>query len=285
MTDLSVIIVSYNTQDLLSTCLNSVFSNSKNVNIEVIVVDNNSSDRSVQFVKQEFPNVKVIQNSTNLGFAKANNLGIKAASGKYLLLLNSDTIILDDALTKMVNWMNNNSKAQVATCKLLNEDKSVQPTGGYFPTIKRIFFWQFFLDDIFPLLKAFHPKPSFYSKERELDWITGAFFLIRKEVIDRIGVLDEDFFMYAEELEYCFRIKKAGLRIFYTPITNIIHLGFKSGSKEKALIGEYESLKHYYTKHYPKYLVILARIILKLGALLRSVIISRSTYEKCFKVA
>lgn len=180
--------------------------------------------------------------------------------------------------------MDSHPQAAVSTCRLLNQDNSIQPTGGFFPTFPRLFAWQFFLDDVFPL-NSYHPKPSFYQAEKELDWVTGAFFMFRHEIIDKAGLLDENFFMYAEELEYCFRIKKSGLKIFFTPLSSVIHYGFKSGSKEKALISEYESLKYFYHKHYPRYKAIIARIILKFGALMRSVIISKSTYEKCLKVA
>lgn len=279
MIDLSVIIVSYNAKDYLLNCLKSL-----DQKFEIIVVDNASTDGSTEEIKKSFPQVKIIKNKKNLGFAKANNQGIKQASGRYILLLNPDTKILDNAISKMINWMDNNPKAAVSTCQLLNEDGSLQPTGGFFPTLPRLIAWQLFLDDILPL-KSYHPKKQFYDKEKELDWVTGAFFLFRKEIIDKVGLFDEKFFMYAEELEYCHRIKKAGFKVFFTPRASIIHYGFKSGSKERALISEYESLKYFYQKHYPPYKAIFARIILKFGALIRSAIISRSTYEKCFKVA
>lgn len=279
MIDLSIIIVSYNSKDYLINCLKSI-----NYDAEIIVVDNASSDRTVEEINKLFPGIKIIENYNNIGFAAANNQGIKQAKGRYILLLNPDTKILDDALSKMISWMDSHAKAAVSTCRLLNDDNSFQPTGGYFPTLPSLFFWQFFLDDILPL-NSYHPKPSFYQKERELDWVTGAFFLFRREIIGNAGLLDEKFFMYAEELEYCFRIKKAGFRVFFTPIASITHYGFKSGSKEKALVSEYESLKYFYQKHYPPQKAILARFILKLGAGIRSVIISKSTYEKCLKVA
>lgn len=286
MIDLSVIIVSYNAKDYLLNCLKSIDLNlpAGRQDCEIIVVDNASSDKSVDEIKKNFPHVKIIENKENLGFAKANNQGIRQAQGRYVLLLNPDTKILDNALLKMISWMDKNPKVSVSTCRLLNEDGSIQPTGGFFPTLPKLFAWQLFLDDILPL-KSYHPKKQFYDKEKELDWVTGAFFLFRKEIIDKVGLFDEKFFMYAEELEYCYRIKKAGFKVFFTPRASIIHYGFKSGSYDKALIAEYESLKYFYKKHYPAYKAILARIILKFGALLRFGIISRSTYEKCFKVA
>lgn len=278
MIDLSVIIVNYNTKDYLLNCLKSI-----DLNCEIIIVDNASSDKSADEIKKTFPYVKIIENKKNLGFAKANNQGIRQAQGRYVLLLNPDTKILDSALQKMINWMDNNPKAAVSTCQLLNEDGSIQPTGGFFPTLPHLVAWQIFLDDLL-LLKSYHLKKIFYSKERELDWITGAFFLFRREVVDKAGLFDENFFMYAEDLEYCYRIKKAGFRIFFTPIASVTHYGFKSGSKEKALVSEYQSLVYYYKKHFSRS-AFLARIILKLGAALRFVIIDRKIYAKCFKVA
>lgn len=279
MIDLSIIIVSYNAKDYLLNCLKSL-----DLKYEIIIIDNASTDCSVEEIKKKYPQVKIIKNNNNIGFAAANNQGIKQANGRYILLLNPDTKILDNTLSKMISWMDSHPLAAVSTCRLLNEDNSIQPTGGYFPTLPRLFAWQLFLDDIIPI-NSYHPKPSFYQKERELDWVTGAFFLFRKEIVDKAGLFDEKFFLYAEELEYCYRIKKTGFKVFFTPITSIIHFGFKSSSKEKALIAEYESLKYFYQKHYPPYKVMLARLILKFGALIRSVIISRSTYEKCLKVA
>lgn len=278
MIDLSVIIVSYNAKDYLLNCLKSI-----DLNCEIIIVDNASSDKSADEIKKTFPQVKIIENKENLGFAAANNQGIKESKGRYILLLNPDTKILDNALSKMIAWMNKNPKVTVSTCRLLNKDRSIQPTGGYFPILPKLFAWQFFLDDIIPI-NSYHPKPKFYDQEKELDWVTGAFFLFRREIVDKVGLLDEKFFMYAEELEYCFRIKKAGFKIFFTPLASIIHYGFKSSSREIAIISEYKSLVYFYKKHFPKQ-VFLARAILKFGALIRSGIISRSTYEKCFKVA
>ena len=279
MKDLSVIIVSYNTKDYLLECLQSI-----DQKYEIIIIDNASSDGSVDEIKKNFPDVKIIENKKNLGFAAANNQGMRQAKGRYILLLNPDTKILDNALSKMIDWMDKNAEASVSTCRLLNEDNSIQPTGGFFPTLPRLFAWQLFLDDILPI-NSYHPKSSFYNKQRELDWVTGAFFLLRREIIDKSGLMDENFFMYAEELEYCYRIKKAGFKVFFTPAASIIHYGFKSGSKEKALIGEYESLKYYYQKHYPYYKTILAGACLKFGALLRFAIIRSKTYEKCYRVA
>lgn len=292
MIDLSVIVVSYNTNKILFDCLSTIFSNKDGISIEVIVVDNASSDGSPDMVKKEFPGVRLIQNTQNQGFAKANNQGIKISIGRFILLLNSDTLITDNAFKKMVEWMDTHKEVGVATCCLKNEDGSVQPTGGFFPNLPRLLLWQLFIDDLIPI-SPYHPKLGFYNKERELDWVTGAFFMMNREIIKNIGLMDENFFMYAEELEYCYRIKKSGVKIYYTPQVSVIHLGFKSSSKEKAILGEYRSLKYFYSKYYTKIEQFFASLILKTGALLRFALkgILRhnvsliNTYGKCFKEA
>jgi len=301
--DLSIIIVSFNTKDLLRNCLKSIYTlYPKPYTLEVIVVDNASKDGSAEMVAKDFPQVALIRNKKNLGFAAANNQGIKKARGRYLLLLNSDTLILEDALAKMVAFMDRNKKIGIATCQLLNKDKTIQASGGFFPTLPRVFAWMFFLDDlpiISRLIKAYHPhEPSFYTKnlfyqrEHFQDWVTGAFFLIRKKVVEKIGLLDEQFFMYVEEVDYCFRAKKAGFLVAYTPMAKIIHLGQKSLRQPgDAAVREYKGLKIFYQKHYPPFQLPLLLLFLKMGAALRFLIFgiilaskeARLAYAKAIK--
>lgn len=301
--DLSIIIVSFNTRDLLRNCLKSIYNLKPEAsNLEVIVVDNDSTDGSPAMVKKEFSQVKLIVNKKNLGFAAANNQGIKKAQGRYLLLLNPDTLILENALAKMVAFMDKNKKIGIATCQLLNEDKTVQASGGFFPDLPRAFAWMFFLDDlpfVSRLIKTYHPhepsfytKDPFYQKEHFQDWVTGAFFLIRKEVVEKIGLLDEKYFMYVEEVDYCFRAKKNGFLVAYTPIAKIIHFGRKSLRRPgEAIIREYKGLKIFYKKHYSSYQLPLLVLFLKVGAALRFLIFgiilgskeARLAYAKAFK--
>jgi GT2 family glycosyltransferase len=308
--DLSVIVVSYNTKKLLKQCLDSVFKHTQGINFEVIVVDNASQDRSREYLKSQnsklkttTQNFKLILNNHNLGFAKANNQGIKLAKGKYILLLNSDTILKENSLKKMVDWMEVNLKVGIASCQLAYQDGSLQRTGGYFPSLLRVFNWMFFLDDL-PLIKelvgSFHPhepqtgwlSSRYFRKEHFQDWVTGAFFLVRKKVIDQIGILDEKFFMYVEEVEFCYRAKKTGWQVVYTPITKIIHLALKSGSQEGARLGEYRGLIYFYKKHKPGWQLPILKILLKAGALLRLLIFGimrndpemRRIYAQAFKV-
>lgn len=290
--DISIVIVSFNTRQLLNKCLDSIVRHIKEINYEIIVVDNASSDGSVEAVEKIITGTKsikgmVIKNTKNLGFAAANNQGIKKAKGRYVLLLNSDTEFTEDSLRQMVSWMDKNPKAGISTCTLLNSNKTIQATGGYFPGLFRLFLWGTFLDDL-PLVsvvfRSYHPHSAFHKKLREQDWITGAFFLIRGELIEQIGVFDEKFFMYVEEIDYCFRAKKKGWEVWYVPDTAIIHIGGASSKgesikfieggvgKEQSIIGEFEGLKRLYKKHYPAWQYPLLTSLLKLAALLRFVL-------------
>jgi GT2 family glycosyltransferase len=301
--ELSVIVVSYNTKNLLKQCLASVFKYTKGINFEVLVVDNASEDDSAAMIKKDFLQARLIENKKNLGFAAANNQGIKQAKGKYVLLLNSDTILKENSLRKMIDWMEKNNKVGVASCQLVYQDGSIQRTGGYFPNLLRIFSWMFFFDDlplIKELIKPFHPheprtgwlSSQYFQKQHLQDWVTGAFFLVRKRVIDQIGLLDEKFFMYVEEVEFCYRAKKAGWQVIYLPITKIVHLALKSGTQAGARLGEYQGLIYFYKKHKPSWQLQILKIFLKTGALLRLLIFGimkndpemRRIYAQAFKV-
>lgn len=288
--DLSIIIVGFNTKKLLFSCINSVRKYTKGITYEIIVVDNGSSDGTQEAIKK-IRGIKPILNQENFGFAAANNQGVKAAQGKYILLLNSDTELKEDSLSKMVGWMNKNSGVGISSCKLLNPSASTQATGGFFPSLTRVFLWATFLDDL-PLVSnlfgAYHPhtfrfftRSRFYENAHKQDWVTGAFFLMRREVVADIGFLDENFFMYVEEVDYCFRAKEKGWEVWYVPITGVVHIGAassKEGSvefgegtagKERSIIGEFEGLKRFYKKHYPDWQYGFLILFLKIAAVLR----------------
>ncbi len=294
--DLSIIILNFNTRQLLKDCLKSVFSVPDSGLVkEVIVVDNASSDGSAKMVAKEFSEAVLIRGEENRGFAAGNNQGLKRARGRYLLLLNSDTLVQKDTFQKMVAYMDKNKAVGIASCQLLNEDKTVQASGGFFPTLWRVLAWMFFLDDLpflSKLIRSYHPHDSFYEQEHKQDWVTGAFFLMKKEVKEKIGLLDEDYFMYVEEVDYCFRAKKAGFLVAYTPEAKIIHLGRKSlKNPGKAIVWEYQGLKRLYQKHFPGYQLPFLLLFLKLGAALRWLIFgiilasqeARLNYGQAFK--
>ncbi len=313
---LSIIIISYNTKGLLKGCLTSIFSNDKfldfslaikkseKIPTEIIVVDNNSQDESVAYLKKLEKNkkIKLILNKENLGFAKANNQGMKLAKGNYYLLLNSDTLILNCAISQTLLWLASHEEAGAATCQLLNKDKTIQPSGGFFPNLTRVFCWSFFLDDlplfnklvkpIHPHADTFYTKDSWYNQIREQDWITGAFFMIKKAAAQDSGYFDENFFMYAEELEWCYRLKQKGWKIYYLNNPAIIHLGGGSAkTPEGAIINEYLGLERFFQLHKPKWQFPLIKLLFKTNALARWLVFGiiggsqekKDVYQKALK--
>lgn len=298
MTELSIIIPSFNTKELLYNCLKSIFNQTKEINFEVIVVDNASTDGSTDMVKKQFSQVKVIINNKNEGYAKANNIGIKAARGDNILFLNSDTVILDKAIEKSLCYLINNPKIDILGCKLLNSDKTIQPSGGYFPKLRQIFYMMFFIDDLPIFNKIIKPYQQsnlgFYKNFQMLDWVTGAFMMIKKKVIDKIRGFDENFFMYSEEVDLCFRAKKAGFKVAFFPDAKVIHIkgsGLEAGF-EKAVLGEFLGLIKFFNKHKPTWEIPILKTLLKIGAILRMVFfgilkgdkIKQKIYEKAFKL-
>ena len=306
--DISIIIVSYNTKKLLRDCIISIIKNTKKIDYEIIVIDNASTDGSVETIKKlrkaNSINLKIIENKTNLGFGVANNLGMKRAKGKFILFLNSDTIIHDNLIREMVSWMDKKKHIGIASCALKNSNGTYQGTGGSFPDLLRVFSWMFFIEDI-PgidrLIKPFHPMhpnspiykgDAYFKSEHETDWVTGAFFLIRKKVVEDVGYFDKDYFMYVEELDYCYRVKKGGWKVFYNPKWSITHYGGASSTDKSPIISEYKGVKTFYRKHMPEWQFPLLRIFLKGGALLRIAILGllkgrsvAKTYVKAFQIA
>lgn len=270
--DLSIIIVSYNTKKYLRDCLNSLYSNTRGVKFEVIVVDNHSTDGSQQMLAKHFPKVKLIKSQQNLGFGRANNLGAKQAKGKYLLFLNPDTLISPDSIKESIKLADQTSKLGALTIRLLFADSTIQPTGGYFPTLFRLLAWHTALDEL-PVLKhligPIHPPASFYTHSFEPDWITGAFMLIPSPVFNKVSGFDEHIFMYGEDLELCYRLKQLGYKVIYSNSPSITHLQSKASSSQFALISEITGIKYFYKKHKPSWQLPLVNIIFKLGSLLR----------------
>lgn len=268
--DLSVIVVNYNTKKLLKDCLNSIFRYTRGLDFEVIVVDNASTDGSDKYIKNKKlktkstnKKLKNILNKENLGFAKANNQGIKIAKGKYVLLLNSDTLLKDNAFLKMVEFMGKHPGVSVLGPRLLNADGSNQESVGRFPTLPVVTVMLF--KEHFGGSRYVRCSPD---KASEVDWAMGAALMARKEVFNKVGLLDEKIFMYMEEVEWCYRVKKAGEKIYFYPGAEIIHLGrgsSKTGKKEP-ILNIYKGLIYFYEKHKSPVELGLLRFLLKLKA-------------------
>lgn len=254
--DLSIIIVNYNTCELTTQVLDSVYSNTRGLEFEVFVVDNASSDESVKNIRMRYPQVRIIENDTNLGFAAANNQAIAVASGQYILLLNSDTIVHNDCLPGCVEYLNQHPDTGALGCRVVLSDGQLDHACKRgFPTPQASLFYFLKLHRLFPHSRYFGQYTLNHISEdniSEVDALTGAFMMVRKETIADIGLLDDTFFMYGEDLDWCYRIKAAGWKIIYYPEATIIHLkGGSGGRKSRKSIYEFhQSMIIFYDKHY-----------------------------------
>lgn len=276
---LSIIIVSFNTKKLLEECLSSVFTSLKSGDLtkysEIIIVDNASVDGTQNMIKKKYPQVRLITNSNNIGFGAANNIGIKEAKGDFILLLNSDTKLFPLTIKSSIDELIKN-KADVLGPALLNPDNSIQQSAGYFPNIIRIFTWMLFLDNLpffYNFIKPYHvKKESFYKSIHWVDWVTGAYFLAKRNVFAK-NLFDPKVFMYVEEVELCYRIKKQGFKILYSEIPTLLHLKGGSGSGQIAGIKEeLYGIEYFYRKHSNYLTFLVVKLLLTLGALLRIII-------------
>ncbi|AZK48901.1 glycosyltransferase family 2 protein [Paenibacillus lentus] len=256
--DLSIIIVNYNTCRLTLDCLQSVFDSETAYQYEVFVVDNASVDGSVEAISRDFPQVQLIVNQENTGFAKANNQGMEAARGRYVLLLNSDTIVQPDTLQTMVALMDERPDLGASGCKIILPDGSLDKACRRgFPTPSASFYYAFGFSRLFPNTPRFNQYQLGYLDPNEaypVDCLMGAFMLVRREVIEQIGGLDETFFMYGEDVDWCYRIKEAGWGIQYEPATYIVHYkGASSRRKPFKIIYEFHrAMWVFHRKHYKR---------------------------------
>lgn len=258
MKDLSIVIVSYNTCDLLRDCLNSVYNNTENIDYEVWVVDNQSKDGSPDMVEREFPQVKLIRNPINGGFSQANNLAIKQCLdySRYVLILNPDTVVPKETLEDCVKLLNNNEKVGCLGCKVvLASGKLDKACKRGFPSPWNSLCYFLKLDKLSPKLKKFGGYNATYideDEESEIDCLVGAFMMLRQETIKKIGLLDDTFFMYGEDIDWCYRVKEGGWINYYYPKVRITHYKGESSKKQSTrMIGEFhKSMFIFYNKHY-----------------------------------
>jgi GT2 family glycosyltransferase len=228
MLDVSVIIVAWNVRQLLHDCLKSVYDQTEGIDFEVIYVDNASEDGSVEMVVKDFPQVKMIENRENKGFIKANNQGIEISKGRYVLLLNSDTIVLDNAIAKLVQFADAHTEAAVVGCKVLNPDMTLQRNCFMYPSILNMFLSTTYLYKIFPKSKFFgreHMTWWDFNDVREVETVCGSCSLVRKEAIKQVGLMNETYFVYGDDPDWCYRFNKVGWKIIFTPDARIIHYG------------------------------------------------------------
>lgn len=246
MIDLSVCIVTHNAKSLLLACLESVYSAAGQINLEVILVDNASTDGSVEAVSTQFSDVQILENVENLGFVKPTNQAMMVSQGRYVLWLNNDTVILDNALIRMVEFMDTHLYVGICGPKVMNRDGTIQnQCRRGFPTPWTALTYFTGLSRVFPKSPRFSRYLMTYFDEdqvHEVDAVSGACLLVRRGVVDQIGYLDEDYYAYGEDLDYCARAQNAGWKIYYYPKAKILHYGGQGGSG----VRPYRSIYHFY---------------------------------------
>lgn len=285
--DVSIILVNYNTKELTRDCLKSILDKTQGLNSEIFVVDNASSDGSCEMIEQEFSQIKLIKNSQNLGFGKANNIAIKQSNAKYIFLLNTDTILLNNAVKMFFDFMEKPENSKVGCCggNLYNQDMSYQHTYSNFPTFKKIIFEELWLHKVF---KTYYRKNINIEDNKPLEevkdvgFIVGASLFLRKEALDKVGCFDEDFFFYGEETELIFRLIKNGYRATMIPETKIIHLGGASTSKTRLekIIALRKSENLYFIKSYGKVYAFEVRIMRFICDIIKTVVNFDSHFVK-----
>jgi len=268
MIDLSIIIVNWNTHDLLAQCLQSVYDTVQELELEVFVVDNASTDGSAAMVRERFPQVRLIENRENVGFARANNQAVRESTGRHVLLLNSDTLVLPGALAQMVTFINQNPRVGVVGCQLVNPDGSFQAGGAVFPTLASELA---FLLGLTNLARWLFGITHGEDHPHEVDWVGGACMLVRKKAIEQCGLLDERYFMFGEEMDWCYRFRQQDWQCYYLPTAHVIHYrGRSTGQCEDRMIVElYQSKIRFWRKHHGPLAVGLLRFSIAVTSLLK----------------
>ena len=265
MIKLSIVTLSYNTKDLTLECLKSVAAHYKKEleekDFEIIIVDNASSDGSISAIfnlQKEVPNLKLIQNKENVGFARGCNIGAKAAKGKYVLFLNSDTEASDGGFLQMVEFLDKNPKVAIVGGKLYNADGSAQPSAGKFYNLFNLAIMLLGLERL-GLLRS---SPN---KIQKVDWVSGACMMVRHSIFDKLMGFDEELFMYMEDMEICFRAQKLGFATYFYPNIRLMHKSLGSSNRTFAIINIYKGISCFYLKHktYIEYLIAKTLLIVK----------------------
>lgn len=261
---LSICILNWNGKDFIRECIASVYNANLSISFEIILIDNNSTDGSAEMAVLSFPDIRFVKNPDNCGFAKGNNSAIKVSNGKYIVLLNPDTLVYPGTFDTMVAFMDRHEKAGICGPRLCHpETKKVETSARSFPTLMPLFWNLVYLDRVFPESRFWASYQRTWDIRVEphvVDWVTGACLMIRRDAIDEIGLLDESIFMYCEDIDWCYRCKKAGSRIFYLPGVLIGHFRGQSSKQRQKIqknalsvwgAQQYtRSIIYFYSKHY-----------------------------------
>ncbi|MEI7811061.1 MAG: glycosyltransferase [Ignavibacteria bacterium] len=283
--DLSIIIVNFNVKEFLQNLLNSIQRSSSEITKEIIVIDNASDDGSVEILREKFPEVKLIANKVNIGFGKANNMGLEIAKGKYILLINPDTIVQEDTFDKIISFMDSRPEAGLVGCKVLNSDGTLQlACRRSFPGPWVSFTKVTGLGKMFPKSKLFARYNLTYLDENEtceVDAISGCFMMLRKDTYDKTGGFDSRFFMYGEDLDLCYRVQKSGAKVYYLHTTQIIH--YKGESTKRSNMDEtkvfYDAMHLFVKKYFSSSFLV---IILRFAIALRKTVAFVNLYKLMF---
>lgn len=256
MTDVSIVITAYNSSGLLGECIGSIVNSIRAHSFELIVVDDASSDNSAEVASRAYDRVVIIKNPTNLGYVRSNNIGMTRAVGRYVLSLNNDTVVLPGSVDSLVNFMDSRPDAGAAGPKLKNSDGTIQfQCRRSFPDPVNSFFYFSGLGRLFPnsRFNTYLMRHIDDSAVQEVDCLCGAAMIVRREALDRVGLMDESYVMYGDDIDWCYRIKNSGFKIYYIPSAEIIHLGGMGGSKRHSFRNIYEfhrAMAVFYSKYY-----------------------------------
>jgi len=261
---ISAIIVTYNSQKQILQLL-QFLSKELITKKEIIIIDNISNDKTCQIIEKKFSQVKLVKNHRNVGFAGAANQGARIAKGEYLLFLNPDTVVKKGCIEEMVNFLKKKKDAAVVGCKVLNPDRTLQPSCGSFPRISNIIL------DRFPIFNNMFKtelirQEDFYNKEQTSDWVSGVFFLTPKKIFEKLGGFDEKYFMYVEDVDFCYRAWKSGYKVYYNPKAEIIHYDMgKSKDRRKFKAKQMrKGFSIFFEKYKQPYYLFLWRMLLKI---------------------
>ena len=267
--DLSIVIVNWNTREFLDWCLASIYESLSGSGFEVIVADNNSSDGSAKMIRKKYPRVRLIENKMNYGFARASNQAIRESRGRYVLILNSDTTLFSGTIEKLIEFMDGRKDAGAVSPRILNVDGSIQSLGRDLPSLSNTFLQYFLPYKFYRIIQDFLRRKN--EEIFEVDGLSGSAMLIRKKTLVSVGLFDEKLPLYAEDIDLCYRIKKAGWKMYCCASVSISHLEGASTSlvpvksKVKADIAPYA----YFEKHYGKRVALLVRMMIAISAAMR----------------
>lgn len=273
LTDLSVIIVNWKTKDELRACLRGILEDNRS-SMELIVVDNASRDGSVEMLKHEFPSVRVIENEANYGFAKAANIGIRTSGGRYILLLNPDTEVQPHALSSLIRFADDNPRIGIIGPKILNPNGTLQYSCRRFPTIGAAIFRNTLLGRLFPrnpYTRDYLMVEWDHRDIMDVDWVSGAAMLIRRRMLEEIGLLDEKFYMYCEDVDLAYRAWQNGWRVTYYPHVHVSHVIGRSSDRcpNRMIVQFHKSMYRLYCKHQARSVISPFRFFVLMGLMVR----------------